>query len=244
MSYWLSFIFAAVYLVVQMRSKCNNDVILSPSSSVYGWHTHLNFTNTALLSYVSYQLDTLWLAHYLSPADLGSYNMACNIVRLVIFFPMIVVTLLQPRLASALSARDVQHIRRLVGFAMLLSFSAALLSAFILTLFGDWFLEIIHPTYLSASISLRWLIAVHCVNAALMVWIACLAVSDRYSNMVWVQVPGAVVTVSLYAWAIPIWGMPAAPAAVLAGTLVSALIYFSIFYKHMNSWHALLLPSP
>jgi O-antigen/teichoic acid export membrane protein len=242
MAYCLSFSLAAIWLLYRLRIASTGGVGVVSTAQQYGWRAHISFTGTALLGYAFFQLDTLWLGHYLSAVELGAYNMACNLVRLVIFFPMIVVALLQPRLAAALVERQAPRVRRLVGVALLTSGVAALGCALVLALVGDWLLARIHPAYLVASVSLRWLMAVHCLNAVLMVWAACLAVSHRYVYTLWAQVPGVVVTVLLYAWAIPRWGMQAAPAAVLAGMLVCAFVYIAMVYKQGGHWHAVLLP--
>lgn len=240
--YWLSFVTSGLWLLLRLRSSCVPGATGVATIEPYNWRVHLSFTGTALLGYAFFQLDTLWLGHYVTLPELGAYNMACNLVRLVIFFPMIVVSVLQPRLAAALATHNAEHVQRLVYAALSTSAVAAIASALLLGLSGDWVLATINPEYTVASTSLRWLIAVHTINAVLMVWGACLAVSHRFSDTLWAQIPGALVTVALYAWAIPRWGMPAAPVAVLAGMLVCVLVYAWMASKRGGISHALLLP--
>lgn len=173
-----------------------------------------------LIGFAMFQLDTLLLGLYRPMDDVGSYNMACNLARLVIFVPMILAGQAQPLLAVAWKETDSERYFAIVRSIILRSLLAAGLGAALLLVLGEWLLGAIHPRLATASGALRILAIAHCFNAVSIVASAALYMAGLETLVMRAQSLGAALAVAGYFVLIPRLGLEGAAMSVLAALFV------------------------
>lgn len=176
-----------------------------------------------LIGFVMFHLDTLLLGLYRSADDVGSYNMACNLARLVIFVPMILAGQAQPLLAVAWKETDAERYFGIVRSIVLKSLLAAALGSAVLLVLGEWLLGAIHPKLATAGGALRILAVAHCFNAVSIVASAALYMAGLEALVMRAQFLGAALAVAGYLVLIPRLGLEGASMSVLAGLAIVLL---------------------
>jgi O-antigen/teichoic acid export membrane protein len=177
----------------------------------------------SLLTYVFFQADTLILAAYTSESTIAAYNMACNYVRLVIFVPMILIARSQPMFAVAANAQDRIEFFRLISYNLKTSAGAAIGASLILIVFGKWLLTTVDASFVTAYPSLVVLAVAHCINSIVIVLSNSMLMSGRHNQVVVSQLLGAAISIPLYFFAIPKFGMVGAAISVCFGLLATSV---------------------
>jgi O-antigen/teichoic acid export membrane protein len=208
----------------------------------YDIKTHFGFMLSGLLSYVFFQMDTLVLGMYVDPAELGAYNMACNLVRAVIFIPMILMVLIQPRVAVAFTKGDTPSLINVAAMAIGLSFFAASLCSALLWVAGEQVLAWIDPGFLVATDAMHILSVAHIVNSILMIVGGVMAMTNHFWDTVRAQLAGCVVALMLYGVLIPKHGQVGAALAMFFGLLMVLAAYLFIYRRHLPKIYGFLLP--
>jgi O-antigen/teichoic acid export membrane protein len=243
LAYTLSFYLASL-LLYKLTSVVAPVVAASTSEfgrQGYGARAHFGFMFAGLLSFVFFQMDTLILGAYIEPVGLGAYNMACNLVRAVIFIPMILVVLVQPRIAVAFEKADMAQVTRIALAAIGASLVAAFSCSTLLWLFGELILRWIDPVFVTAAPAMMVLAVAHVVNSVLMLVSGIVSMTSRYMDVVWAQLVGSVVALVLYALLIPSHGPIGAALSMFAGLLVVLGCYAFIYRRHIPKLYGFLL---
>lgn len=241
-SYAISFYLASVLLYLMARVGGRSAGGAKVVSQYYGVKVHFGFMLSGLLSYLFFQMDTLILGAYVSAAELGAYNMACNLVRAVIFIPMILVVLVQPRIAVAFEKADMRGVTRIAVVGIGLSFVAASLCSALLWLLGEFFLVWIDPVFLIAKDAMLILSVAHIANSVLMVVGGVVSMTSRYLDVVKAQLIGGLAALTLYGVLIPEYGLVGAALAMFAGLLIVVVCYLFMYGKHLPKIYGFLLP--
>lgn len=242
-AYTLSFYLASL-LLYRLTSVATPVVVASKSKSErqgYGARAHFGFMFAGLLSFVFFQMDTLILGGYTGPVELGAYNMACNLVRAVIFIPMILVVLVQPRIAVAFEKADMAQVTRIASAAIGVSLAAAISCSMLLWLFGELILRWINPVFVTAAPAMMVLAVAHVVNSVLMLVGGIVSMTSRYQDVVRAQLVGSVVALVFYALLIPSHGPIGAALSMFAGLLVVLGCYAFIYRRHIPTLYGFLL---
>lgn len=207
----------------------------------YNAKAHFGFMLAGLLGYVFFQMDTLILGGNIDPIELGAYNMACNLVRAVIFLPMILVVLVQPRIAVAFEKADMRQVTRIALWAIGASLVVAVLCSLLLWLFGEFILRCINPGFVTAAPALTILAAAHVVNSMLIILGGIVAMTSKYLDVVRAQMAGGAVALVCYVVLIPSHGTIGAALSMFAGLLVVLGCYVITYRKYIFNIYDLLL---
>lgn len=190
---------------------------------VYSFRQHIAFTASGLLTFIFFQMDGLVLSHHVSSTELGAYNMACNVARFVIFLPMIILAIFQPKVAVAFGQSDRSGLVRYFVTTLSLCLSSAIVSACAFALCGQPILEAIDPALGVAYPALQILLVVYLFNSVLMVIGAFAVLSKSYWKLVVAQTIGAMVTASSYFALVTSYGQIGVACSVVSG------LFFVIF---------------
>lgn len=242
-SYSLSFYLASL-LLYQLTSVAAPDRAerAGPSANEhYGVKAHFGFMFAGLLSFVFFQMDTLILGAYIDPVELGAYNMACNLVRAVIFIPMILSVLIQPRIAVAFEKSDMRLIIKIATGAIGASFAAAVTCCALLWLFGEFILAWIDPVFVAAKQTMLVLAVAHIVNSILIIVGGVLSMTSKYLDVVRAQLVGGGVALVCYALLIPKYEQIGAALSMFVGLLFVLAYYVFIYRKHIPKVYGILL---
>lgn len=242
-AYALSFYLASL-LLYRLTSVASHGLagdVRESERQDYGARAHFGFMFAGLLSFVFFQLDTLILGGYINPVELGAYNMACNLVRAVIFIPMILVVLIQPRIAVAFEKADMRQVTRIALGAIGASLIAAVSCSVLLWLFGEFILRWIDPVFVTAAPAMMVLAVAHVVNSVLMIVSGIVSMTNRYLDVVRAQLAGSVVALVFYALLIPSHGPIGAALSMFAGLLVVLACYAFIYRRHIPKLYGFLL---
>jgi O-antigen/teichoic acid export membrane protein len=207
----------------------------------YGVRAHFGFMFAGLLSFVFFQMDTLILGAYVDPVELGAYNMACNLVRAVIFIPMILIVLVQPRIAVEFEKADMRQVAKIATGAIGASLVAAVSCNVLLWLLGESILRWIAPVFVVAAPAMMILAVAHVMNSVLIIIGGIVSMTSKYLDVVRAQLAGSVVALALYAFLIPVYGQVGAALAMSVGLLVVLSCYAFIYRKHLPQLYDLLL---
>lgn len=242
-SYVLSFYLASLllYRLTSVASRDHRGHAGHALHQHYGAKAHFGFMFAGLLSFVFFQMDTLILGVYIDPVELGAYNMACNLVRAVIFIPMILIVLVQPRIAVAFEKSDMRLVTKIAVGAMGASFAAAVSCSALLWLLGEFVLEWIDPEFVAAKPAMMILAVAHIVNAMLIIVGGIVSMTGKYLDVVRAQLVGGVVALVFYALLIPKHGQIGAALAMFAGLLVVLVCYVFMYRKHIPKMYGFLL---
>lgn len=208
--------------------------------SGYTASEHFGFMSSGLLGFTFFQLDTLLLGFYRSDLEVGSYNMVCNFVRLVIFVPLIVVNLMQPQIAVAYSTNDTSKVMRLLSGAVAASLIPAVIAAGILFLYGDLLLEWVEPRFSGSKPALIILLFAHLVNTCIIILNGTLSMIGRHADIVKSHIIGSVLTVTSYYFLIPQYGQNGAAISVLFGLIAIIGTYIGMYRRHLKHLYDLL----
>ena len=241
-SFAFSFYAASLMLLMLTPSHQSNAAVEQAEVESYGAKAHFGFMLSGLLSYVFFQMDTLILGAYVSATELGAYNMACNLVRAVIFIPMIVVVLVQPRIAVAFAKSDMRGVARIATVGVGVSFLAASLCSGVLWMLGGFVLTWIDPVFVMAQDAMLLLSLAHIINAVLMVVGGVVSMTHRYLDVVKAQLMGGTATLILYGLLIPHQGQIGAATAMFAGLVMVLLCYLVMYRKFLVPVYGFLLP--
>ena len=221
-------------ILIYLKAKNNPKKKLSKKNTYpedYSFHTHLSFTASGLLSYIFFQMDTLILGNYISANELGAYNMACNLVRGVIFIPMILTAIIQPRVSIAFSNTDTREIIKISIIAAGISLASSILFSTLLWLFGEYILNLINPEFKSAKNAMSILCLAHIANSVLIIITGVISMTTHHASIFKAQSIGAASTLILYAFLIPKSGQIGAAIAVFTGLIIT-LIYYALIYRN------------
>ena len=207
----------------------------SVNDSPYKFRQHASFTASGLLTFVFFQLDGLILSYHVNPIELGAYNMACNLGRLVIFFPMILLVIFQSRISVAFGANDQKLLVRYFLTVTSVSLLGAGLTAVFFLSFGRYILESIDPALGIAYPALKVLLVVYLINSFLMVIGAFSVLSKKYVKLVIAQAIGALVTAASYLALISVYGTVGAAWSVMIGLLIVILSASWLFWEDLLS---------
>jgi O-antigen/teichoic acid export membrane protein len=242
-SYVLSFYLAALVLY-----RLTSPALREPASGMdginaqsYGVRAHFGFMFAGLLSFVFFQMDTLILGAYVDPVELGAYNMACNLVRAVIFIPMILIVLVQPRIAVAFEKADMRQITKIAAGAIGASLAAAVSCSVLLWVLGEVILRWIDPVFVVAAPAMMILAVAHVVNSVLIIVGGIVSMTSKYLDVVRAQLVGSVVALMFYALLIPTHRQVGAALAMFAGLLVVMACYVFMYRKHLLKLYGFLL---
>lgn len=206
----------------------------------YSASEHFSFMSSGLLGFTFFQLDTLLLGFYRSDLEVGSYNMACNFVRLVIFVPLIVANLVQPQIAVAYSKKDTPKVMRLLSRAVAASLTPAVIAAGVLFLYGDLLLGWVEPRFSSSKPALIILVTAHLVNTNIIILNGTLSMIGRQADIVKSHLIGSVLTIALYYLLIPQYGQNGAAISVLFGLVAIICTYIGMYRRHVKHLYDLL----
>jgi O-antigen/teichoic acid export membrane protein len=249
-AYAASFAFASMMLyksfdtpsrMTAASSSANREYSKIGSNSRYTLRQHISFATSGLLGFAFFQMDNLMLASYITPSELGGYNMACNLVRLVIFLPMIVNVVIQPRISVAYEKREYKRLAKIFLSSLFISVSGSLLAMLFLVLFGRYALMQVDASFEGAVPALRVLSLVHVVNSVLIVLASFVQLSNRHADVAKAQIIGAAFTVGLYFYLIPQYGQVGAAWSVFLGLLAVLLVYILMYLKYVKRGYGLLL---
>jgi len=243
-AYALSFFLASLllYHLIPFATQPPALIVHKPKEQSYGARAHFGFMLAGLLSFVFFQMDTLILGSYINPIELGAYNMACNLVRAVIFIPMILVVLIQPRIAVAFEKADMRQVATVALGALGFSLVAAVSCTMLLWTYGENILFWIDPNFVSAAPPMTVLALAHIVNSILIIVSGILSMTSRYMDVVWAQLVGSVVAIFLYVVMIPLHGTTGAACSMFAGLLTVLGCYTYNFRRHISKLYGFLLP--
>ena len=242
-AYALSYYLASLllYRLTPVAIQLLEGRLHKPVAQDYCVRSHFGFMFASLLSFVFFQMDTLILGWYIYPAELGAYNMSCSLVRAVIFIPMILVVLIQPRIAVAFEKADMRQFTRLALGAIGGSLAAAIACSMFLWTFGEFILRWIDPVFVTAAPAMKVLAIAHVVNSVLIVVSGIVSMTSRYLDVVWAQLAGSVVALVFYAFLIPSHGPIGAAFSMFTGLLVVLVCYTFIYRRHIPIFYGFLL---
>ena len=189
----------------------------------YSLQQHATFTASGLLSFVFFQMDGLILSHHVSSAELGAYNMACNLARFVFFVPMIILVIFQSKVAVAFVEDNKSNIAIYFFRSIVLSLLGASLTAIIFFVWGRYVLEMIDPAVGIAYPALKVLLLAYFINAVVMVIGAFAVLSKNYIKLVVAQAIGAIATAISYIMLVSSYGQVGAAWSVVVGLSVVVL---------------------
>ncbi len=241
-SYAISFYLASLLLFLLTRAGAHSVNNVERMRQEYGVKAHFGFMLSGLLSYVFFQMDTLILGAHVSAVELGAYNMACNLVRAVIFIPMILLVLVQPRIAVAFEKSDMRSVTRIAVAGIGVSFVAASLCSALLWLLGEFVLVWIDPVFLIAKDAMLILAIAHVVNSILMIVGGVISMTGRYLDVVKAQLIGGLAALVLYVVLIPGHGQVGAAVSMFAGLLIVMASYICMYRRHLPRIYGFLLP--
>lgn len=206
-----------------------NTKIVATDLNTYSLRQHATFTASGLLTFVFFQVDGLVLSHHVSSAELGAYNMACNLARFVIFIPMIILVIFQSKVAVAFV--EVNRLNLAIYFiqSIFLCIFGASLTALLLLAFGHYALETIDPAVVVAYPALKVLLLAYLINSVLMVIGAFAVLSKNYSKLVVAQATGAIVAAISYITLVSGYGQIGISWSVVFGLLVVMLVAGALF---------------
>jgi O-antigen/teichoic acid export membrane protein len=207
----------------------------------YAFRDHLYFVSIGLIGFVYFQLDTLLLGIHVPPSELGAYNMACNLVRIIIFVPMIIGTILQPRIAVAISNGDNEKLIKLTINALALSGAFSIASFLFLLFTGKYVLEWINPTFGSVANAMYILSLAHVINSQLIVIGAIYSISGKYRQMIYAQIFGCIVTIVGYLLLVPYFRDSGAAISVLVGLSVNLITITYLSRQQIRNIYEFLL---
>jgi O-antigen/teichoic acid export membrane protein len=239
-SFAISFYLAS--LLFYLLHKRREDSVTQSAPQNYGIKAHFSFVLSGLLSYIFFQMDTLILATHVSAVELGAYNMACNLVRAVIFIPMIIVVIVQPRIAVAFENADIHSVTRIAALAIVLSFVAASICSALIWLLGAEVLAWIDPDFLAAKDAMLILSLAHIVNSILMIVSGIISMTNRFMDVAKAQCIGGIAALALYGALIPEHGQVGAALAMFAGLTIVVICYLFMYRRHLPKLYDFLLP--
>jgi O-antigen/teichoic acid export membrane protein len=242
-SYVLSFYLGSLllYRLTKVAVLSQVELVEFSAGPRYGPKAHLSFMLAGLLSYIFFQMDTLILGSYIDSVELGAYNMACNLVRAVIFIPMILIVLVQPQVAVAFEKSDIRLVIKIAVRTIGVSFVAAIACSVLLCFLGELILTWINPVFVVAKYPMMILAVAHIVNSILIITAGIVSMTSRYMDIVRAQLMGGVVALSLYVGLIPDYGQIGAALSMFAGLLVVLGCYVFMYRKYIPEMYGLLL---
>jgi O-antigen/teichoic acid export membrane protein len=242
-SYALSYHFSAFVLfrLTSVGSQLSQGGATKAEEPRYGVRAHFGFMFAGLLGFVFFQMDTLVLGVYIDSVELGAYNMSCNLVRVVIFIPMILIVLVQPRIAVAFEKDDMRQVTRIAAGAIAASLVSALLCSLFLWLFGEILLRWIDPVFVVATPAMMILAVAHVVNSVLIIIGGIVSMTSKYFDVVKAQLAGSIVALAFYALLIPTRGQIGAALAMFTGLLVVLGCYAFMYRRYVTKSYDLLL---
>jgi len=191
-------------------------------------------TAYALVAFAFFQLDTLLVGMFGTPQDVGAYNMACNLVRLVIFLPLIIAARSQPQVAVLFDQRDYGSLRALASANLRRALLSALGAALLLALLGQPILEKIHDGFGNAYPALLILCVAHVINSSLIVLTSILLMCGLQRLVLQAQLAGLALCLPMYLLLIPDYGPAAAAGSVLVGIAVDLAALCFLAHRAMN----------
>jgi len=242
MAYAFSFYFCLFAIVLVTGIRPAPPATRDTPKPQYTTRMHFGFMLTGLVSYAFFQLDTLILSAQVSATELGAYNMACNLVRAVIFIPLILVVLIQPRIAVEFERNNFRAVARIAAAGIGLSIFAAIGCAVALWMIGGYILSLIAPEFLVAREAMLILSAAHVVNSALIIVAGVISMSGRFFDIAKAQVVGSIVSVALYIVLIPLHGQQGAALSVLIGLVAVGISYIFLYRSLIPRIYGFLLP--
>lgn len=207
----------------------------------YDARAHSSFMLLGLLGFTFFQFDTLFLGEYIDSAELGAYNMACNFVRLIIFVPLILCTVIQPKIAVAYSLSNYELIYTIVARTIFKGLAASVVAFIFLALVGEKILFWINPSFINVTSAMMILAGAHILNSVIIIVSGVAYMTSRYREILSGQIIGAVVTIFCYLLLIPDYKQVGAAISVFLGLFAALGIYCISFQKHLMTLHALLL---
>jgi len=218
------------YVVYRTYRPGNHSSLLSgirknsvTDANSYTLRQHATFTASGLLTFVFFQMDGLILSHHVSSAELGAYNMACNLARFVIFIPMIILVIFQSKVAVAFVNDNRSNLAIYFFQSIILSLLGASLTAIIFFVCGRYVLEMIDPAVGIAFPALKVLLLAYFINSVLMVIGAFAVLSKNYIKLVVAQAIGAIATAISYIMLASNYGQVGVAWSVVVGLSVVVL---------------------
>ena len=241
-AYAVSFIgcsLVILFLLVDPRKLNFNNIKIFNFD--YNFKIHFDFVASGILNYIFFQMDTFILGIYTNSIELGAYNMACNIVRIVIFIPMIYSVAIQSQIAIAFEDKDISKIVKVTVAGLFFSFISSFFCCALLWSQGEVLLSWIDPNFLIAKDSLLILSIAHVLNSLIMIFTSVLMMTNNYNSVIKAQFMGGIASVALYMILIPKYGQIGAALSMFIGLIVVAFAYFINHRKYVGIAYGILL---
>lgn len=186
------------------------------------WEACRQLLNYGLRSYgvdlmvtLAGQLDQALVIGLLSPTSMGVYIVALSLSRMLNVFQSAIVVVLFPKA----SARPITEVVALVGRAVRVSTTLAILAGIFVILFGTELLRILYgPEFVESVTLVRILVIEVTVSGAMLVLAQAFMALGRPGMVTVFQASGLVLSVPLLVWLIPVYGLVGAGLALLIAT--------------------------
>jgi O-antigen/teichoic acid export membrane protein len=211
------------------------DGVLSFSFALFRTSFHYGFKAylAAFFSYLVLRMDLLMIKQMLGATQTGYYSVAANMTDMVLMLPVVIGSLLFPKLAAmtepAERRRYAQRVALLMGAIMtLLAFTFAVLARpVVLTLYGQEFWPAV-PAFV-------WLMPAAVFMAVNTIFMNFFAASGMPLITVYSPAVAAGLNMALNFWLLPGLGIVGASLSSIAA--YALMLLFSLVYFHGRGWH-------
>lgn len=179
-----------------------------------------------VLEGLSLQLGSILVIGVLTATDMGLYNVAFSISRMLGVLQSSVVTVLLPQVA----ARPLSEITALTGRAARVSGALLLLIAVTVIMTCPMLLHLLYGSeFIKAVPVLRLLLLESVISCTLWVLIQAFLAAGKPGVVTGIQGIGLGVSVPLLLWFVPRWGLTGAGVAMLVSTIIRFILVLASF---------------